>query len=310
MHPILATKGPPTLLWAPAPRASRPAVHAAPAGGVSQQGFGADGAPAAPLVLSAYRVVLVSPKTAANLGAVLRVAENFEALDVWVVDPRCDPSDFAVGQVSHGSAAAASLVVAPTLAAALAGTQGECAQREGGGLGWNAVSHRQPAINLGHYFCTASAGSVGFTRRAGAGRVLHPSLLALRGAFPAALPLEAAAAAAAGEPPPPPVALVFGREESGLLEEELLLCAHACAIPSGRSQPSLNLSHAAAVVLSQLFEAALEVGLGGPDAFDSGESGSAAASQLLWDTPASLSRNRSCNIIHTITAGRERCCSV
>lgn len=50
------------------------------------------------------------------------------------------------------------------------------------------------------------------------------------------------------------VALVFGREESGLLESELSLCSHACAIPSGRAQPSLNLSHAAAVVLSQLFD--------------------------------------------------------
>lgn len=47
---------------------------------------------------------------------------------------------------------------------------------------------------------------------------------------------------------------MFGREESGLLESELLLCSHACSIPSGRAQPSLNLSHAAAVVLSQLFD--------------------------------------------------------
>lgn len=39
---------------------------------------------------------------------------------------------------------------------------------------------------------------------------------------------DAAAAAAAGT-----VALVFGREESGLLESELLLCSHACAIPTG-----------------------------------------------------------------------------
>jgi hypothetical protein len=29
------------------------------------------------------------------------------------------------------------------------------------------------------------------------------------------------------------VALVFGREESGLLESELMLCSHACSIPSG-----------------------------------------------------------------------------
>lgn len=89
---------------------------------------------------------------------------------------------------------------------------------------------------------------------------------------PAALPAAAADTAAAGPPddmvdgavqalgPPAAaarvetVALVFGREESGLLESELLLCSHACAIPTGRTQPSLNLSHAAAVVLSQLFD--------------------------------------------------------
>ena len=49
-------------------------------------------------------------------------------------------------------------------------------------------------------------------------------------------------------------ALVFGREESGLTEEELRLCSHACAVPSGRVHPSLNLSHAVAVVLAQMFE--------------------------------------------------------
>ena len=112
---------------------------------------------------------------------------------------------------------------------------------------------------------------------------------------------------------PGTVALVFGREESGLLENELLLCSHACAIPTGarvgciasaysgvawdevcaacalhagaavgllwhmqgmavqllplllsiwhpllslagRTQPSLNLSHAVAVIASQLFD--------------------------------------------------------
>ncbi len=50
------------------------------------------------------------------------------------------------------------------------------------------------------------------------------------------------------------VALVFGREESGLTEGELSLCSHACAIPTGSLQPSLNLSHAICVVLSQLWD--------------------------------------------------------
>ncbi|KAI7837497.1 hypothetical protein COHA_008688 [Chlorella ohadii] len=138
--------------------------------------------------------------------------------------------------------------------------------------------------------------SIGFTRRAGGGRLVHASMRQLLARFPAAIsalllppsglqqladtadaaleaagqpassggstnPAEsaagaaadaaedAAAAAAAGT-----VALVFGREESGLLESELLLCSHACAIPTGRTQPSLNLSHAVAVVVSQLFD--------------------------------------------------------
>ena len=36
------------------------------------------------------------------------------------------------------------------------------------------------------------------------------------------------------------------------------LCTHCCAIPTGRPQPSMNLSHAVAVVLAQLFELRLD----------------------------------------------------
>lgn len=43
----------------------------------------------------------------------------------------------------------------------------------------------------------------------------------------------AGTAAAGAAAPAGPVALVFGREESGLLESELLLCSHACSIPTG-----------------------------------------------------------------------------
>jgi tRNA C32,U32 (ribose-2'-O)-methylase TrmJ len=54
-------------------------------------------------------------------------------------------------------------------------------------------------------------------------------------------------------------ALVFGREESGLTEAELRLSAHSCAIPTGRIQGSMNLSHAVAVVLCGLFERRLQL---------------------------------------------------
>ena len=50
------------------------------------------------------------------------------------------------------------------------------------------------------------------------------------------------------------VALVFGREESGLSAQELQACTHLCSIPAGSMQPSLNLSHAVAVALAQLFD--------------------------------------------------------
>jgi tRNA C32,U32 (ribose-2'-O)-methylase TrmJ len=53
-------------------------------------------------------------------------------------------------------------------------------------------------------------------------------------------------------------ALVFGREESGLTTDEIQLCNLSCSIPTGSLQPSLNLSHAVGVVLSDLFEGKLK----------------------------------------------------
>ena len=49
-----------------------------------------------------------------------------------------------------------------------------------------------------------------------------------------------------------PVALVFGREDRGLSNSELRLCQRVLCLQSGESYPSLNLSHAVAVVLHEL----------------------------------------------------------
>jgi TrmH family RNA methyltransferase len=49
------------------------------------------------------------------------------------------------------------------------------------------------------------------------------------------------------------VALVFGRESSGLNNEELGLCELAFTISTSEGYPSLNLSHAVAIVLHHLF---------------------------------------------------------
>ena len=49
-----------------------------------------------------------------------------------------------------------------------------------------------------------------------------------------------------------PVALVFGRENRGLSNSELRLCQRVLCLQSGEAYPSLNLSHAVAVVLHEL----------------------------------------------------------
>mgnify|MGYP002349816043 CR=1 FL=1 len=45
------------------------------------------------------------------------------------------------------------------------------------------------------------------------------------------------------------VALVLGGEKRGLSDDELSLCHDVLVIPTGEAQPSMNLSHAAAVLL-------------------------------------------------------------
>lgn len=95
--------------------------------------------------------------------------------------------------------------------------------------------------------------AIGWTRRAGMARTVHPSWPALCARHP-----DVAAAASSSERvPESPVAFVFGREESGLNMQELAACTHLCAILTGRVQASMNLSHAVAVTLAPVFQAAV-----------------------------------------------------
>jgi tRNA/rRNA methyltransferase len=51
------------------------------------------------------------------------------------------------------------------------------------------------------------------------------------------------------------VAILFGPEDTGLLQEDLMRCDILVNIPSGEEYPILNLSHAATIVLYELFQA-------------------------------------------------------
>lgn len=49
------------------------------------------------------------------------------------------------------------------------------------------------------------------------------------------------------------VALVFGREDIGMLNEELELCDLVITIPANKKYPVLNISHAAGIIFYELF---------------------------------------------------------
>ncbi|KAA6417258.1 MAG: rRNA methyltransferase [Trebouxia sp. A1-2] len=172
------------------------------------------------LTLQGVRVILASPKSPGNIGSVARSAENFEVSDLWIVDPRCDPRDGEAHMLACGSPLMDTMTLVPTLQEALADT----------------------------------SASIGFTRRVGNTRLVHASLSQLLQAFPTTLPDPATTVRDSSWASERRIALVFGREESGLTANELSLCTHSCSIPTGPVQPSLNLSHAVCVVLSQLFE--------------------------------------------------------
>ncbi len=52
---------------------------------------------------------------------------------------------------------------------------------------------------------------------------------------------------------PSQVALVFGRESDGLFNEEIALCDFSFTVPTSKDYQSLNLSHAVAVTLYELY---------------------------------------------------------
>lgn len=61
------------------------------------------------------------------------------------------------------------------------------------------------------------------------------------------------------------VALLFGREKKGLSNEETARCHYMVTIPSVPEQPSLNLSHAVAVVAYEFHKAHIERGAEHPE---------------------------------------------
>jgi len=55
------------------------------------------------------------------------------------------------------------------------------------------------------------------------------------------------------------IALVFGREDTGLLQEEVNKCDVLVTVPASDTCPILNLSHAVTIILYEMFQAASDI---------------------------------------------------
>ena len=154
------------------------------------------------------KIILVSPKYEKNVGAVFRLAANFEVESVILVDPRVDLLDKEILSLSREPSAnyVKKVQVEKTLADALKDSKMSIAF-SGLYSDWNKMAQKPLS------YCTS---------------LLNEELR--------------------------PLYLVFGREDSGLTQEELLLCNYVVRLKASKLQPSLNLSHAVAVVLHLLYE--------------------------------------------------------
>ncbi len=157
-------------------------------------------------------VVLVEPAGPINVGSVARLCANFAVSELRLVAPRCDP---------HAEDAVRMAV-------------------HGKALLTQASIH--PSLLDAVQDCRRTIATCG---RLDHGEIpLHPPEVGL---------------AWLNMPPSPeqalihsPIAVVFGREDRGLTNDELRLCQRVVTLHSDPTYPSLNLSHAVAVILHEL----------------------------------------------------------
>eukprot|EP00890_Picochlorum_soloecismus_P006224 jgi/Picsp_1/6602/NSC_03945-R1_trna rrna methyltransferase len=218
-------------------------------------------------------VVLVSPKSPENIGSVLRIAGNFGAGKVVLVEPvRCNLQPIMQKWQERGRMS--------DVSRPFENDEGgfELFALDSDGDVVRKVSRNSPLLKgmeivptLSHALANCTD-SLCFTRRSGGQRRVHASLTSFCSNDPRfiqdSLLLGGSnnrSTSSEGKDVEPKssrgddgeqqnIMLVFGREENGLLDEEISLCHHAVSIPSNKAFASLNLSHAVAVVLSRLYE--------------------------------------------------------
>ncbi|MEY4352978.1 MAG: hypothetical protein RLZZ609_1219 [Cyanobacteriota bacterium] len=159
--------------------------------------------------------MLVEPAGARNVGSVARLCANFGISQLRLVAPRCDPFGAEARQMAvHGVALLERAAIYPDLAGALEDCRRVVAAT--GRLEGPPLPLRSPGSALAWLLAPGNPSS----------------------GSPAAVGAAA---------------LVFGREDRGLSNDELLQAGCLLHIPAAPTYPSLNLSHAVAVVLHLLW---------------------------------------------------------
>ena len=160
------------------------------------------------------RVILVEPKLEENIGAVARVLKNFGFSELYLVKPPAF-TEKMFWVASHAGDVLRASTVTSSLEEAIAG----------------------------------SKLVVGTTAKTGisANRHLRKPLFSPR-------ELVAKLADGGGGDGGGVLALLFGPEDRGLLNEELVHCDLLVSIPTSAAYSVLNLSHAVAIVLYELYE--------------------------------------------------------
>lgn len=177
---------------------------------------------------SGLQLVLVEPAGPLNVGSVARLCANYSIDGLRLVAPRCDPwGEEARRMAVHGQAFLDQAWIVPTLAEALADCRRVVACS--GRLEGPPLPLEDPIPALSWLL---------------QGRTHHHASTNPRDANSQIQGCAEVAGASA---------LVFGREDRGLSNDELLQAGRLLTLATDPGYSSLNLSHAVAVVLHQLY---------------------------------------------------------
>ncbi len=201
-------------------------------------------------ILTNFRLILVSPQTSGNVGSCARAAANFGITDIHVTDPRCDIWDEQAKMFGKGPARDTLLAMKKT--ASLAESLADCTHA----LAFTRrIGDKSPAEVQFSELANWIAGvlSQGIVDELTNTRA-HEHTTTDAKDFHKQRNTD-------DERRNQRIALIFGREDRCLFADEMELCTHFCLIPVDPKMPTLNLSHAVAVVLSRLYTDWLEQGL-------------------------------------------------